>query len=313
MDKHSTIFKEGLREGDIEKLRLAGKGDLHSHSGLGMRFSTFNRWAGGEVTPPPKSMNGIAGLDDYIFGETVHYIKDGKGIEFLIDETIKEAISDGVKILETSIDCSNTRFFNHRDEMFSLIKKLKDKYKGEIDFRPELGMPKPISREAMDKLLVPCIDSGVFMSLDLYGDEGIDDFERFVDYYKYARDKGLKLKVHAGEFNGPDNVRRAIEILDVNEIQHGIGAATDEYVMDMIKERGTRLNLCPSSNLILGSVKSLKDYGAKKLFHKGIDITINTDDLLLFDSGVSEEYLRLFNNGIFTEDELDKIRLNSIA
>ncbi len=47
-------------------------------------------------------------------------------------------------------------------------------------------MPKNISNENLDKLLIPCIDSGVFKSIDLYGDETNDDFERAKDYYKYA-------------------------------------------------------------------------------------------------------------------------------
>jgi adenosine deaminase len=50
----------------------------------------------------------------------------------------------------------------------------------------------------------------------------------------------------------------------------------------------------------------------RKLFDKGISVTINTDDLLLFNSGVSEEYLYLYRLGLFDEDELNEIRKNSL-
>ena len=98
------IFKEGLIEEDLTKIKKVSKGDVHSHCGLGMRFSTFNKWAGGNVNKPPKKMDGIKGLDDYIFNETMKYISKKEDIGFLIEETVKEAINDGVKVLGTSID-----------------------------------------------------------------------------------------------------------------------------------------------------------------------------------------------------------------
>lgn len=309
----SALFKEGLREGDLSKLRKVPKGDVHNHSGLGMRFSTFNKWAGGNVNPPPQMLDGLNGLHDYIFGETAIFIKSGGDVEFLVEETVKESIEDGVKVLEPSKDCHDIIFYNEINGFFNTMLKIQDKYKDFIDFRPEVGMPKGISDENLDKLLIPCIESGIFKSLDLYGDETRDDFERYRPYYKYAKSRGLKLKAHAGEFQGAENVRKAIEILELDEVQHGIGTASSDYVMDLIKERNIRLNICPSSNRILGAVKDMSKHPARRLFDKGIKITINTDDLLLFDSGVSEEYLYLYKLGLFDVDELDEIRKNSLV
>ncbi|MCM1989561.1 hypothetical protein [Oceanirhabdus seepicola] len=313
MDRlEEKLFREALVEGDISKLKKVSKGDVHNHCGLGMRFSTFNKWAGGNVVPPSKKIDGIRGLDEYLFGETMKYIKTAEDLEFLIEATILEAIDDGVKILEPSIDCSWLTFFNSQEEYFNAIRKIKEKYSDLIDLRPEVGMPKSITEEKMNNLLIPCIDSGLFKSIDLYGDESFNDFERFKEYYVYARKKGLKLKGHAGEFNGPENVRKAIEILDLNEVQHGIGASTDDYLLDLIKERDIRLNVCPSSNFILGAISDIKSHPIRKLFNKGIKLSINTDDLLLFDSGVSEEFLYLYNHGVLDVDELNEIRKMSL-
>ena len=308
----SELFKQGLIENDLSKIRKASKVDVHNHCGLGMRFSTFNKWAGGQVTAPPKTMDGIKGLDEYIFGETFKYINKEEHIEFLIEEAIKEAIEDGVKIVEPSIDCSTITFFENSKDFFKLIEDIREKYKNVIDFRPEVGMPKSILNENIEKWMVPCIESGVFKSMDLYGDEALEKFERFKEVYVYGRKKGLKLKAHAGEFQGPENVRKAIEILEVDEVQHGIGAGNSNYVMDLIKERNIRLNICPSSNLILGAVKDIKSHQVRKLFYKEIDITINSDDLLIFNSGVSEEYLLLYKMGVFNENELNYIREESL-
>lgn len=311
INSEEILFKQGLRENDLSKIRKVPKADVHNHSGLGMRFSVFNEWAGGKVNKPPKKINGILGIDNYIFNETVKFISKDEDIAFLIEETIKEAINDGIKILEPSIDCHNLRYFTNANMFFNTILNIIDKYNEYIDFRPEVGMPKSISNENLDALLIPCIDSGLFKSIDLYGDETRDDFERLKEYYKYAKQKGLKLKAHAGEFQGADNVKKAIEILELDEIQHGIGAASNEYVMSLIKERHIKLNICPSSNYILGAVENMTNYPARKLFDKDILITINTDDLMLFNSGVSEEYLYLYKLGVFDEDELNEIRKNS--
>ncbi|MBU3143834.1 hypothetical protein [Clostridium sp. CF012] len=308
-----TLFKEGLREGNLLKLRKVSKVDVHNHCGLGMRFSTFNKWAGGYVSEPPKKIDGIIGIDNYIFNETIKFISKEEDIAFLIEETVKEAIEDGVKVLESSIDCHNLMYFTNNDKFFNTILNIRDKYNKSIDFRLEVGMSKSISKKDLNEMLIPCIDSGVFKAIDLYGDESRDDFERFQEYYKYAKIKGLKLKAHAGEFQGAGNVKKAIEILGIDEIQHGIGVSSNEYVMDLIKERNIRLNICPSSNYILGAVKNMNSYPARKLFDKGLRITINTDDLLLFNSGVSEEYLYLYKLGLFNEDELNEIRKFSLA
>lgn len=312
MDKEqSKLFKEGLVEASLSKLRLVAKGDVHNHCGLGMRFTTFNEWAGGQVKEPPKKMDGLKGLNDYIQNETMPYIKGKNDIAFLIEATVKDAIADGVKLLETSIDCHDMAYFDSQAEFCKTITAIRDKYEGQIDFRPEIGLPKSTSSINLDQLLLPCIESGVFKSIDLYGDEAQDDFDRIAAYYQYARQKGLKLKAHAGEFRGHEYVSTVIDKLDPDEIQHGLGAAESEYLQDLIKERGVRINMCPSSNYILGAVKTLKNYPARKFFDRGISVTINSDDLLLFDRGVSQEYLLLYKLGLFGVDELNEIRMNS--
>ncbi|MGI6332594.1 MAG: adenosine deaminase [Zhaonellaceae bacterium] len=306
-----SLFKEGLKEGNLSKLRQVPKAELHNHCGTGMRFFTFNNWAGGNVKRPPQKMNGVKGLNDYIFGELNKYITKEEDVAFLIEETVKEAIEDGVKVLEASIDYHEMLHFSEWNNFFDLITSIKEKYRALIDFRPEVGMALTTPRADLDKYIVPCIESGAFLSIDAYGEETKDSYLKLKEYYKYAREKGLKLKIHAGQFMDADNVKSAVEVLEVDEIQHGIGAIHSDYVQDLLKERKIRLNICPSSNYILGAVEDLKKHLARKLFDKGIVITINTDDLLLFNSGVSEEFLLLYKIGLFDEDELNEIRKNA--
>lgn len=95
-------------------------------------------------------------------------------------------------------------------------------------------------------------------------------------------------------------------------MQHGIAAIYSPEVIHYLKERHIRLNICPTSNVKLGRVKSYEDHQIKELYLSGIDVTINSDDVLIFDSDVSKEYLRLYQSNILTDEQLDDIRINGL-
>ena len=63
---------------------------------------------------------------------------------------------------------------------------------------------------------------------------------------------------------------------------------------------------------MLARVESIKKHPIRELFDRGIKVTINSDDVLIFDSPVSGEYLKLFNEGVFTAEELNIIRMNGL-
>lgn len=309
---NSKRFKDYLRNKDLVNLKTIPKSDLHNHGGLGMRFDNIYKYTNEKIKNPAKDMYGIKGLDDFIFNEYINHIKTKKDFLWTIEATVKDAIEDGVTILEASIDCHDSLRFEDENEFFNSIDNIVKKYKNNIDFRPEIGIAKSITDENLENIIPSLIDSNIFKSIDLYGDEDLIGFERYKNYYDYAKSKGLKLKAHAGEFLGSDNVKDAVETLNLDELQHGFRAVEDDYIVDMIKERDLRLNICPTSNLYLKAIDNMKNHPVKSLFDKGIDISINTDDLIVFNSSVSEEYLMLYSNNVFTEDELDIIRLNSL-
>ena len=82
--------------------------------------------------------------------------------------------------------------------------------------------------------------------------------------------------------------------------------------MDMLKERGTVLHICPVSNVSTGAVSSMKKHPVGKLYRHGISVTIGSDDCLLFGNSLSDDYLTLYQNGVLMADELEQIRLNAL-
>ena len=127
-----------------------------------------------------------------------------------------------------------------------------------------------------------------------------------------AKEEGLRLKAHVGEWGSANDVIQAINKLHLDEVQHGIAAAHSKEAMDFLKEKKIRLNITPSSNVLLGRVASMKEHPISILFRNGVDVTINSDDVLIFDSDVSQEYLRLYQSGCLSAKELNEIRLIGI-
>ena len=83
--------------------------------------------------------------------------------------------------------------------------------------------------------------------------------------------------------------------------------------MRVLADNRIRLNVCPSSNVMLGYVKDYRDHPIRILVENGIQVTINTDDLLIFDSSIENEYLQLYRAGTLSAKQLDGIRRTGLA
>jgi len=82
--------------------------------------------------------------------------------------------------------------------------------------------------------------------------------------------------------------------------------------MRFLADHRIRLNICPTSNVMLGRVESMTTHPIRRLYDAGICVTVNTDDSLMFGITLSEEFLALYDAGLFTAAQLDEIRLNGL-
>ena len=78
--------------------------------------------------------------------------------------------------------------------------------------------------------------------------------------------------------------------------------------MRFLADNHIQLNVCPSSNVMLGYVKDYREHPIRILADNGVRVTINTDDLLIFDSSIENEYLQLYCAGTLSVGQLDEIR-----
>jgi adenosine deaminase len=97
-----------------------------------------------------------------------------------------------------------------------------------------------------------------------------------------------------------------------HDVQHGIAAAESGAVMRFLADHRIRLNICPTSNVMLGRVETLAAHPIRRLYDAGVRVTVNTDDILMFGQSVSDEFLNLYRAGLFNAAELDQIRQNGL-
>lgn len=121
------------------------------------------------------------------------------------------------------------------------------------------------------------------------GDENQGSQQDFAYSFDMAKEAGLRLTTHAGEWRGPQEVRDALA-LGVERIGHGVRCATDAALVDDLAARGTVLEVCPGSNVALGIYPTLRDHPVDALAKAGVNVTVSTDDPPFFHSTMTKEY-----------------------
>ncbi|MEI6764222.1 MAG: adenosine deaminase [Bacteroidota bacterium] len=310
----SNDFIQGLYENSIELVMKSPKSDLHNHAALGSRLEYLEEWAQQSVAKPPAIMKDLGAMDRYLADNLINLLMTEKGFEYAMNAAFKQARADGIQVLQMSFDL---RFFmkgiRHIEALTGIINQCKNEFAPEIHFIPQLGIDRTLNISAVTGPAEECIGSGFFKSIDLYGEELVRTPEYFTSIYNTARKAGLKLTAHAGEFGNAELVRHTVEVLGIEEVQHGISVAESQEVMNWVRENNIQLNICPTSNVKLSRVASIAEHPIRRIFDHGIKVTVNTDDLMIFGQSVSDEFFNLYKSGLFSPEELDIIRMNGLT
>jgi len=300
---------KGLRK----KLYELPKADLHHHLHLGGDIQKLKSIYGRPDFSVPLTYAGLPGMIDFIELQLNTLIRTADDAIHLMVTALENSMADNVRYLEASVDLRLARYFGGSlEELIAVVDELKNKYSSQLEFCPDIGLNKSISIDEALSAVEKCIASGVFSGIDIYGQEDNTDLAAYVDIYDLAREARLKTKVHIGEFSTPDTIDSAMELLRPDVLQHGIRAIDSKMTMGKITEKGIQLNICPQSNVALGAITSLMDHPVRTFFDRGIHVTINTDDYLLFGASITDQYQALIESGLFTFGEIEAINKNTL-
>ena len=146
------------------------------------------------------------------------------------------------------------------------------------------------------------------------GDEKVLEPKDYLWSFDCAREAGLGITAHAGEWRGPEHIRATLAALNPSRIGHGVRAIEDLALVDELAERGTVLEVCPGSNIALGLYPDWRKHPIGQLFDRGVKVTVSTDDPPFFHTTMSREWDRLaealdWDQGVF--DTLNRIALDA--
>jgi adenosine deaminase len=123
------------------------------------------------------------------------------------------------------------------------------------------------------------------------GDEAGFPPEAFAPAFEIARAAGLGLTVHAGEWAGPASVRAALDLpVPVTRLGHGVRAVEDPGLVAELAARGTVLEVCPTSNVVLGAYPSYAEHPFPVLCAAGVRLTLGSDDPPYWGTSIGGEY-----------------------
>jgi adenosine deaminase len=211
-------------------------------------------------------------------------------------EAVEDAARDNVRYLElrfTPVALSRAERFPLHDVVDWVISSAQEAaQKHNVIVRLIASMNRHESTELAEQvawLAVEHLEDGL-VAIDLAGNEAEFKTEPFYGVIKEARQSGLHVTIHAGEWGLATNVREAIVELGAERIGHGVRVLEDENVVALARERGTAFEVCVTSNYQSGVIGSLDTHPLMMMLDAGLNVTLNTDDPSISRITLSHEY-----------------------
>jgi len=169
----------------------------------------------------------------------------------------------------------------------------------------------PWEAELLARIAVRHAGYGV-VGFGLSNDERIGRTEDFAKAFRIAREGGLIGVPHAGELLGASSVARAVQSLSPRRIGHGVRAAEDPAVLDLLAQRDVACEVCPASNVALGVFGGHAEVPLRILRDAGVPVVLAADDPLLFGSGLIEQYVAARDTHAFDREGLAALAAASV-
>ncbi len=301
-------YKNRISTSKLNIYRVFPKVELHRHLEGSLRLSTLQDVARehGITLPLSPTLRSLVQMqvDDPLsfniflskFQTLRLFYRSPKVIQRITREAIEDAAADGIIYLElrfTPVALARLQGFQLAEVMNWVCTAAEEASQAAgITTRLIASMNRhedPALGAQVVELAIANRQRGI-LGVDLAGNEAEFSADPFIPVLQRAREGGLKLTVHAGEWNGPDNVRQAIEVLGADRIGHGVRVMEDPEVVALAVERGTPFEVCITSNYQTGVIPALGDHPMVRMLNAGLNVTLGTDDPSISQIVLSDEY-----------------------
>jgi adenosine deaminase len=147
----------------------------------------------------------------------------------------------------------------------------------------------PLDARTLARLAARYAGEGV-VGFGLSNDERRGRTSDFAAAFRIAARAGLVSVPHGGELSGPASVAACLDLLGAGRIGHGVRAVEQPELVGRLAERGTTLEVCPSSNVRLGVYPRARDVPLRTLRDAGVPVALGADDPLLFGARLVAQY-----------------------
>jgi adenosine deaminase len=323
-------------------LRTLPKVLLHDHLDGGVRPETVielakeNRYAKLPTTDPGElaewfhrgATRGSLPLFLEGFEHTCGVMQTEEALERVAYETMEDMKKDGVVYLETRFaPVFHTSKGLHLETIVKSV--LKGLERGKNDFGVEYGLilcamrhMKPAVSQEIAELAVDFRHQGV-VGFDLAGEEGGYPPKKHVDAFHYIQRENFNITVHAGEAFGKESIWQAIQWCGAHRVGHATRLVEDMKVRDgevlnmgslaqYVLDKRIPLEICLTSNLHTGAIKSMEEHPFGILHRYKFRVTLNTDDRLMSNLTLTDEYATASEVFGLSLDQLEKITINAM-
>lgn len=243
-------------------------------------------------------------------------LADREALAQVTFEAIEDAAKDGIRYLELRFSPGPllAAGLSQKDILEGLREGVEA---GERAYPIRVPLIAGISRdqpvEQAEQVVTLALAGDEIYGVDVLSDESYPA-QRFSKELKRAKDAGLGITIHAGEYGGPENIWTAITELQADRVGHGthLYMPCQFPVAEEVKARGVLVECCPTSNVAFGVLPRLKDHPLPDMLKQEIPVAINTDDPRVVRLTLSQEYGILSSAFGLSEKDLLSIALNAV-
>jgi adenosine deaminase len=150
------------------------------------------------------------------------------------------------------------------------------------------------------------------VGFDLAGAENNNPARDHMSAFSRILTNNVNVTIHAGEAYGPESIHQALHYCGAHRIGHGTRLKEDGDLLNYVNDHRIPLEMCISSNIQTGVVKTIKDHPFKFYNDLGIRVTLNTDNRLITDTTMTKEYMLAYNTFKMTGDNIVDVVVNGI-
>ena len=311
-----------------ELLKKLPKAELHCHLDGSMRLDTIWELAEAEQVKLPtsdkESLRKILevgedcdSLATYLkpFDITVSVLQTHDALARAAYELAEDCVAENVRYLEIRFaPMLHTQKGLKLTEVLDAV--IEGMHRAERDMNIRLGLilcglrhttPEDTMRVA--ELAVAYKNKGV-VGFDLAGAEKKFPAKDHIEAFYLIVNNNINTTAHAGEASGPDSIHEALHYINANRIGHGTRLRENGDLLNYVNDHRIPLEMCITSNIQTKAVKTYERHPVKNYFDYGIRVTLNTDNRLISQTTLTDEYEKAVNLYGFNAEEIRMIVLN---